>query len=97
MLENPTRPWKAAAFSQYPRSHDGRPIMGYSMRTERHRFTAGVDRNDHARINAIELYDHEVDPGENTNIAGRPETKALVEQLTAQWRAGWRGALPSTK
>jgi iduronate 2-sulfatase len=95
VLENPNRAWKTAAFSQYPRSNDGKALMGYSMRTDRHRFTAWVQRNDHAKIEAIELYDHQTDPQENTNIAGLPANAALVTQLTAQWRAGWRGAVPA--
>jgi iduronate 2-sulfatase len=94
VLENPNRAWKTAAFSQYPRSNDGKALMGYSMRTDRHRFTAWVQRNDPAKVEAIELYDHQTDPQENTNIAGLPANAALVTQLTAQWRAGWRGALP---
>jgi hypothetical protein len=69
--------------------------MGYSMRTDRHRFTAWVHRNDHTKIEAVELYDHQTDPQENINLAGVPANAALVAKLTAQWRAGWRGALPA--
>jgi len=95
VLENPQRAWKPAAFSQYPRSHAGQSLMGYSMRTERYRFTMWVQRKDHSKVDAIELYDHQIDPQENQNLANRPEHKALVEKLTAQWRAGWKGALPT--
>ena len=42
----------------------------------------------------IELYDHRVDPRENTNIAYRPENAALVGQLTEQLHAGWRAVVP---
>ncbi len=94
VLEDPKRTWKPAAFSQYPRSSSGQSLMGYSMRTDRYRFTAWVDRRDHEKVNAIELYDHEKDPQENTNLANRPENAALVKQLMTQWRAGWRGAKP---
>ncbi len=41
----------------------------------------------------VELYDHQSDPQENTNIANDPANKALVEKLTAQWLAGWKGAM----
>ena len=96
LLENPLRAGKSAAFSQYPRSlGDGRQLMGYSMRTARHRFTAWVPRAEPHAIEAVELYDHAVDPQENVNIAARPENAALVEQLTAQWRLGWKGARPA--
>ncbi len=94
VLDDPRRPWKQAAFSQYPRSVDGRALMGYSMRTARHRFTLWVDRNDHSKVNAMELYDHQVDPQENTNIANLPANAALVGRLTAQLRAGYQAALP---
>ena len=71
--------------------------MGYSMRTDRYRFTVWVDRADHTKIAAVELYDHETDPQENTNIAADPKNKALVQDLMQQWRTGWRGALPISK
>jgi arylsulfatase A-like enzyme len=96
LLESPARPWKTAAFSQYPRSLDGRPIMGYSMRTDRHRFTVWVQRNDHSKVVALELYDHQTDPQENTNVAALPANTALVERLMTQWRAGWKGARPGS-
>jgi arylsulfatase A-like enzyme len=95
LLDDPMRAWKTAAFSQYPRSNAGQALMGYTMRTDRYRFTGWVDRNDHSKIDAIELYDHQTDPQENINIAKLPANAALVERLTAQWRAGWRGALPT--
>ncbi|MDO8541178.1 MAG: sulfatase [Opitutaceae bacterium] len=94
VLENPKRSWKPAAFSQYPRNNSGESLMGYSMRTDRYRFTVWVGRRDHSKVDAIELYDHQVDPQENTNLARKPEHKALVDQLMIQWRAGWRGAVP---
>jgi hypothetical protein len=68
--------------------------MGYSMRTDRHRFTVWVHRNDHSKVDAIELYDHQIDPQENSNIARRAENKTLVERLMVQWRAGWKAAGP---
>ena len=98
VLDHPQRPWKSAAFSQYPRSANSSSLgtlMGYSMRTDRYRFTVWVARKDHAKIDAIELYDHETDPQENTNIAQVPANAALVEKLMAQWRAGWKGAQPA--
>ncbi|MEY2881213.1 MAG: hypothetical protein RLZZ15_3593 [Verrucomicrobiota bacterium] len=98
LLENPARAWKQAAFSQYPRPGNsatgGQPLMGYSMRTERYRFTTWLHRDDHSKIAATELYDHQTDPQENQNLAQRPEHKALVEKLTAQLRAGWQAAKP---
>jgi len=94
VLERPDQPWKTAAFSQYPRSNGGRSLMGYSMRTDRHRFTVWVERGDVTKVEAIELYDHQADPQENQNLATEAGQQPLVERLMTQWRAGWRGALP---
>jgi arylsulfatase A-like enzyme len=97
LLDDPGRPWKKAAFSQYPRDTLTAKLMGYSMRTDQYRFTAWVDRSDPNKWLTTELYDHSVDPQENTNIADRPDVGPLVEKLTANWRAGWKGALPESK
>jgi iduronate 2-sulfatase len=77
---------KDAAFSQFPRKHEGRDYMGYAMRTERYRYVEWLEQ-DSGRIAERELYDHESDPEENENIARRPEHAALLEKLSAQlWR-----------
>jgi arylsulfatase A-like enzyme len=94
VLEKPDRKWKAAAFSQYPRSSGRKRLMGYSMRTDRYRFTRWALRHDPAKVDAIELYDHQSDPQENVNIANDPANRELMEQLTKQLEAGWRGARP---
>ncbi len=86
LLDDPQEPWKPAAFSQYPRGQ----AMGYSMRTDRYRFTLWQDRRNAKRILGIELYDHVEDPDENVNLAKRPENAELVNRLTKQVRAGWR-------
>ena len=43
---------------------------------------------------ASELYDHQTDPGENTNIADIPENKDLVNDLSKALKDGWRAARP---
>ncbi len=85
LLDAPQRPWKKAAFSQYPR---GGGVMGYSMRTDRYRLTRWLNRN--GTEAARELYDHQNDPQENANVADRPENKAVAEELTKQMQAGWK-------
>jgi iduronate 2-sulfatase len=99
LLSNPNQTWKTAAFSQYPRkggkSGTG-DLMGYSMRTDRYRFTVWVNQADQSKVAATELYDHQTDPQENQNIAQRPENAALVEKLMAQWKQGWQGAKPES-
>jgi arylsulfatase A-like enzyme len=96
LIDDPSRPWKKAAFSQYPRVIPGYGKiargMGHSMRTDRYRFTEwrvpGTD------FRAYELYDHRTDPDENTNMAKHPDQRDLVEQLKKQLHAGWQAALP---
>jgi arylsulfatase A-like enzyme len=99
LLENPDRAWKQAAFSQYPRPGNsatgGQQLMGYSLRTEHHRFTAWLHRDDHSKVAAVELYDHRNDPQENVNLAKQPAQAELVAKFTAQLRAGWKAALPA--
>lgn len=97
LLIDPNLPWKSAAFSQYPRPKAkgaSGDLMGYSMRTDRYRFTVWVATADHTKIDAVELYDHRSDPQENTNIANDPANNELVQKLMTQWRKGWQGAKP---
>jgi len=93
VLISPETIVKNAAFSQYPRSN----IMGYSMRTERYRFTRWVNRNDHTKVDSVELYDHQTDPQENINIASDSKNAELVAKLTTQWIKGWQGNLVDSK
>ena len=65
-------------------------VTGYSMRTERYRFTYWCDNRKPEQALAIELYDHSNDPDENINIAGQVGNAGLVKQLLAQWKMGWR-------
>lgn len=93
VIENPNREWKKAAFSQYPRRIPGYGQgMGYSMRTNRYRFTEW--RVPGKKFRAYELYDHLVDPKENVNKAKKPENAEVVKKLAKQLHEGWRGALP---
>lgn len=90
LLNDPETPWKKAAFSQYPRG----TVMGYSMRTDRHRYTLWVDRRNPQRVVARELYDHQTDPMENVNVSGDPDNTKLVARLEEQLRAGWEKSRP---
>lgn len=81
VMNAPDRPRKGAAFSQYPRGK----AMGHSMRTDRFRYTEWAEPGKPAI--GVELYDHQKDPNENVNLAGRPEHKELIEQLSTQLHA----------
>ena len=86
LLDDPDRPWKAAAFTQVAR---GRGIIGRSIRTERFRYTeVGGPKT-------AELYDHTVDEHEYTNLAHDPKYAEFVPELSRRLHDGWRAALPA--
>jgi arylsulfatase A-like enzyme len=88
LLADPTRPWKSAAFTQHPRGD----LMGRSMRTDRFRYTEWAPAG--GQPVERELYDHELDDGENDNLANQARYRALVRDLSARLHAGWPAALP---
>jgi len=87
LLTDPSRAWKSAAFSQYPRGN----VMGYTMRTDRWRYTRWVGKN--FETVAEELYDHRADPGENHNVLAKTD-QAVLKTLRSQADAGWQAARP---
>ncbi|QDU38265.1 Arylsulfatase [Maioricimonas rarisocia] len=99
LLDDPSRPWKKAAFTQHPRPayYRGKPdVMGYSMRTDRFRYTEWQDWKDGGVV-ARELYDHQNDPDETVNLAGRDEFRETVDALQVQLKRGWSAAVPQKK
>jgi arylsulfatase A-like enzyme len=94
LLANPEGSWKKAAFSQFLRPGKTK-FMGRSIRTDRWRYTEWKDEKGGSA--GVELYDEQNDPGENTNLALHPESKAVITELAAQLRDGWRAALPSSR
>jgi arylsulfatase A-like enzyme len=91
LMDAPGRPWKQAAFSQYPRQGD--QVMGYSIRTEAYRYTEwrkGWQKPETSTVIARELYDHVRDAGETANIAEQPAQAEIVKSLAEQLNAGWK-------
>lgn len=89
LLSNPGQSWKKAAFSQYPRGK----TMGYSMRSDRYRYTEWRDLKS-GSVKARELYDHHKDPEENTNVAEDPGNQDLAAALAKMLHDGYRAAGP---
>ena len=90
LLKNPQQAWKGAVFSQFPRgsqddsgelSWEDKQYMGYSMRTDRYRYTQWV-RWDNQEVVARELYDHQVDPKETINMIEDPGYQSVVDSLS---------------
>lgn len=67
-------------------------LMGYTMRTDRYRLVAWRDHRDSdAQPLFVELFDHQTDPDETTNIS--EQQPKLVAELMEQLTAGWEAAL----
>ena len=82
VLKKPKRSVKDVAISQFPRRDGKTQLMGYSMRTDGHRYVEWIDRKTRDPV-AFELYDHKTDPGETKNLADVEKglVAALGEQL----------------
>jgi iduronate 2-sulfatase len=96
LLDDPARPWKAAAFTQFQRPwriKGGATNLGYSVRTTRYRYVQWVERAS-GRVLATELYDHAADPHETQNLAARADARDVVKQHADLLHAGWPDALP---
>jgi hypothetical protein len=70
--------------------------MGYALRTVRYRYVEWRKRGD-GTVVARELYDHDTDPNESTNLANDPAHKERITQLATQLAEGWKGNLPPKK
>ena len=95
------RPWKKAAFSQFLRegvwrAPDGIEYMGYSVRTDRFRYTEWVDWQT-GDLKATELYDHEVDPLETTNVSDNEDYAGSLQKMAEILTTGWTAAGPETQ
>jgi arylsulfatase A-like enzyme len=67
LLEDPESEWDRAAITTHGRNNHG-------IRSERYRYIRYSDGTE-------ELYDHENDPMEWTNLAGSPEHAATIKEL----------------
>jgi iduronate 2-sulfatase len=76
--------WNRELFEQH--------LMGYTMRTDRYRLVVWRDHRDATADPVyVELFDHQTDPNETTNIAA--DQPDVVTTLTQQLSRGWQAAL----
>ena len=98
LIANTSAPWKTVAFSQFPRTaQNGDTVMGYTMRTDRYRYTEWakfigdpVFAPDWSVLYGAELYDHKYDPEENINRANYELYTNVRMELSTVLHNGWR-------
>jgi uncharacterized sulfatase len=76
LVKNPDAPWDHPAFTQVRRGGAEKFFMGYSVRTERWRYTEWD-----GGAQGVELYDETKDPAEARNVADDPANKAVISEL----------------
>jgi len=84
LLENPQASWDHPALTQVRRGSDASNFMGYSVRTDKWRYTEWDEGK-----RGVELYDETADPAEMRNLASDPahvKTAAEMKQLLYKMR-----------
>ncbi|MEP7366462.1 MAG: sulfatase [Acidobacteriota bacterium] len=84
LLDNPSRPWKSAAFSVVTAPNG---IVGSCAVTDRYRYIRWT-----GPYPDEELFDHRADPKEYTNLARFPKNAALLAKMRGVLDAGWQAA-----
>lgn len=89
LLDDPVAKWEKPAFTQVWRAG----FAGYSVRTERYRYTEWENGK-----RGIELYDYETDPEESRNLANDPKYSDIIKTLRQLIRKNWeKPYLPNLK
>jgi iduronate 2-sulfatase len=91
MLRDPNGPGRGWAITQVTRGGRDGAFFGYTLRTPRWRYTewAGGQKG-------RELYDHEADPRELTNLADDPARAPTVAELSQQLHEAVKATFPAS-
>ena len=76
LLKNPKARWTHPAMTQQARNRGANQIMGYSVRSDRWRYTEWDEGKQ-----GSELYDHDTDPHEWTNLATDSKRSGALAEL----------------
>ena len=76
LLDDPQISWSRPAITQTQRGGAKNPVMGYSVRTERWRYTEWDQGSQ-----GMELYDHQQDPQEQQNLALKPDFANVIKSM----------------
>ena len=80
------------AISQVRRGRKDAPIYGYAIRTSRWRYTQWGENGSEGE----ELYDHENDPEELTNLATNADLDNTIRRLKRQLASAIKQTFPSS-
>lgn len=89
MLKDPSVTGRGWAITQVNRGNNAKRFFGYSLRTPRWRYTEW-DEGKQGR----ELYDHDADAHELTNLANDPAQAKTIEELSQQLHAAVKSTFP---
>ena len=92
MLKDPSttgRGWAVTQVSRWSNRRQGTRFFGYSLRTPRWRYTEWAQGKQ-----GRELYDHDADPRELKNLAGKSAYAETMAQLSMQLRKAVEQTLP---
>ena len=88
LLDQPRAAWDRAAYTQVQRNQ----FPGYSVRTERWRYTEWDDGN-----RGVQLFDHNNDPREISNLAGKPKFAKIETEMKALVKQNWPSRIQGGK
>ncbi|MEM9079644.1 MAG: sulfatase [Verrucomicrobiota bacterium] len=96
LLENPSRTWREAAFSQYEKNKRGVGlVLGTSVRTHRFRYTEWRRKDNPSILEDISLIDFQTDPKALKNIAQDPQYATHIKHLAELAKSSRTGLKPN--